>query len=262
MESPSERPFRLKNLKRLPAVNNSVMPITGAATGEVPTGVDERAKTPSLPEYLPFVMGTELPSMAVATDRSSCSAHAGVPGAMARSFVRKSTVAGQEACRKQSTADAGRAAQQIDTAIAENVHEVPPVAPLQDGPGPRGMKVQTWSWTDRRSEDVRIDTPTDEEKKLALDCVQQSRSGSTMLPVSGTLSFATRRHGHSKTDSTAKYLIVPSGEPGGGNGSDGGIPHVTSNLLEHKVPRSRLIYVFECLLIKQVFVYPHQALII
>jgi hypothetical protein len=181
MESLSDRPLRLRNLKRLPAVNNSVTPITGAATGEVPTSVEaERA-------------------------------------------VRELNVAWPEERSMQSAAGAGRAAYQIETALAAAGHKVAPVAPLQDGPGPSGKVVQqTWF---RRSEDVRIDTPTDEEKKLALDCVQQSRSGSTMLPVSGTLSFATRRHGHSKTDSTAKYLIVPSGEPGGGEGSDGGITH-------------------------------------
>ena len=44
-------------------------------------------------ESLPFVMGTELPSMAVATDRSfysanfRSSAHAGVPGSLAQGLV-------------------------------------------------------------------------------------------------------------------------------------------------------------------------------
>jgi len=183
MESPSERLLRLRKLKSLPAVSNSVMPITCAAMGAVPAGrADEHP-------------------------------------------VQAFTVAWPEARRTQSTAGAGRAAYQIETALAAVGH-VPPVSPLQpapqDGPGPCGKDVRPWS---SRSEDVSIDRPTDEEKKRALDYVQQSRSGSTMLPMSGTLSFSTRRHGLTKADSTAKYLVVPSGEPGGGNGSDGGMTH-------------------------------------
>jgi hypothetical protein len=210
MESLSERPFRLRNLKRLPALNNSVTPITGAAMGEVPTSVEaeereERELTNSVTPITGAAMG-EVPTSVEAEEREE----------------RELTMAWPEAGCMQSAAGAGRAAYQIETALADVGHKVPPVAPLLDGPGPRGKVVQTWF---RRSEDVRIDTPTDKEKKRALDYVQQSRSGSTMLPMSGTLSFATRQHGHSKTDSTAKYLIVPSGKPGGGEGSDGGITH-------------------------------------